>query len=236
MAVTYRSSTVATTPGAGASSAQISATVTKPAGTVSGDLMIVLVFSDTDANASFLTAPSGWSQSGTTKSVTNVGQSKVFTKVAGGAEPSTYSFGADDFSSGVFIAITVTGQDTTTPVNVAPTWNSSTTAGQSSQVAPAISPTVANCLLICGWSSANSTTASYTPASGMTEMQDSWSGWQFASADYQALTATGTTGTRTATGTAGGNGWTSVSLAIAPLVAAASTQPGTFLPFLAETR
>lgn len=223
MPVTVRASSVAT------GDVVTSVNVNKPAGTVSGDLLIAFVHSDAGDSAATYTAPAGWTQNGTTSTATP-GISKVFTKTAGGSEPSSYAFGSGVNSSIVIIIVCVTGQATSSPVNINATWATSNTAGQASQVAPSISPTVVNCLLLCSWSSNNNTTASYTPPGGMTEMQDAWSNWQFASAAYQALTATGATGTRTATGTSGGIGWTAVSMAIAP----AATSPGAFMPFLVE--
>lgn len=222
MAVTVRSSTVATTDSA------TTAVVTKPAGTIAGDLLICWVNTDPDADPANLTPPSGWTQAGSTSTVAGVGVSKVFTRTAGGAEGSTYTFGSDVNTSGVWIMAAITGQDTTTPVNVGPTFASSTTAGQSSQTAPSLTTTLPNCLLLCTWSSGSSSTASYTPPAGFVELQDAWSDYQFASTASLALTTAGASGTKTATGTAGGTGWIASSVAIAPLITA---KPSGFLPF-----
>lgn len=230
MVASYRNSTVATSPGPGGSNGPISLTVNKPSGTVDGDFMVAFMLSDPDALTANLAAPAGWSQSGSTQFVTGVSMSKVFTKPASG-EGASYSFTVDQFSSIIVILATVTGQDVTTPVNVAPTWGSSSTAGETSHVAPSISPTVPGCLQLCAFTSANSSTASYTPPAGMTEAQDAWDAYEFGEAAYQALAGSGATGTKAATATAGGTGWVAVSMAIAPLVSSFSRNSA-FLPFL----
>lgn len=208
-APTVRSSSVNTGDGVS------TVTVTKPSGTVDGDYLVAWVHCDADATAANLTAPAGWAQNGSTQTVANVGVSKVFTKAASG-EGASYVFGADINTSGVWIVAAITGHNPGSPINIAITWSSSTTAGQSSQVAPSIITTVANSLLLCTWACGASSTASYTPASGMTELKDSWSGFQFASVDSLAVASAGATGTKTATATSGGNGWISGSMAIAP--------------------
>jgi hypothetical protein len=205
--------------------------VNKPSGVVDGDYLVAFMLSDADAADANLAAPAGWSQSGSTQFVANVSRSKVFVKFAS-SEPTSYSFTVDNFSSGVVILAAASGIDTTTPVNIAPTWNSSTTAAQTNHIAPSISPTVSGCLMFCAFTSGNGTTASYTPPTGMTEMQDVWSGsFEFGEAAYQALAGSGATGTKTATATAGGNGWVSVSMALTPLVSS-SSRNSAFFPFL----
>lgn len=222
---------MATTPGSGGSNSPISLTVNKPSGTVDGDYLVAIMLSDPDAADANLAAPSGWSQSGSSEFVSGVSRSKVFVRPASG-EPTSYSFTVDNFSSAVVIMTSVTGQDVTTPVNVAPTWNSSTTASQTSHIAPSISPSVAGCFMLCAFTSANGSTASYTPPTGMTELQDSWSGFEFGEAAYVLLAGSGATGTKTATATAGGNGWVAVSMAIAPLASSSSVRNSSFFPFL----
>jgi len=230
MVAAYRASTIATTPGAGSSNAAISLTVNKPSGTVDGDFMVAFMLSDPDAADANLHAPTGWAQSGSTQFTTNVSRSKVYVKSASG-EPTSYTFTVDDFSSGIVILASASGIDTTTPVNITPTWNSSTTASQTSHIAPSISPTVSGCLMLCAFTSGAASTASYTPPTGMTEMQDAWSGFEFGEAAYQSLAGSGATGTKTATATAGGNGWVAVSMALAPL-ASSSSRNSAFFPFL----
>lgn len=90
-------------------------TASKPAGTASGDLLIAFVEAN-GASASVTASPSGWTRIGAQTGNSNV-LSEVWTKTAGGSEPSTYSW---TLSAGLRGRVTIhayTGQDTTNPID-----------------------------------------------------------------------------------------------------------------------
>lgn len=206
-------------------SASGAVSVAVPTGAQSGDLLVALHFTDIFGNTTGMTAPAGWVQSGTTYTGTTGSLlGKVWTKAYAG-EAGPYSFGNPDTS--VVIIACVTGHDTSTPVNITPVWGDGGTS-QTAHVAPSVTPTVANALLICGYgSTVASGSPAYTPPSGMTEIGDSGStGFAFAGAAAQVLSsgASVATGTKSATcSISNANAYTSVSLAIAPAVATTVT-------------
>lgn len=92
-------------------------TVTKPAGTVSGDLLLAAV-TNRGGNVAPSTVPSGWVLLDSAGSSTgDVMWAGVYYLIAGGSEPADYTWaGMTDSCSGGMIA--VSGADTTTPINV----------------------------------------------------------------------------------------------------------------------
>lgn len=93
--------------------------VTKPSGTVSGDVLLVVISADADApevSPPNITAPGGWvnAQSGGNSNM----RVHAFSLVAGGSEPSTYSFTASVASTWVSSNSRFSGVDNTTPTRV----------------------------------------------------------------------------------------------------------------------
>ena len=80
----------------------------KPTGTANEDTMIAIVSSEWNT-AGNITAPGGWSVLDTEDRGTDELHTKIFTKVAGGSEPSNYSFGSGSGSDVVVSMITVRG-------------------------------------------------------------------------------------------------------------------------------
>lgn len=198
-------------------------TVTKPAGTASGDHLVAFQFQGPFWAASGMSAPAGWVQTGSTGGDGTSVFCKIWALPAGASEPTDYTFPATYAS--VVIIVCVIGQDATTPLNIAPVF----TVGPAglAEVAPSVTPTVANALLLCAWAQyASSGAASYTPDPAMIEQGD-FQALTVASVDSQALTtgAGVATGTRTATCTAIDNAYVSVSLAIAPVAGTAPAAP-----------
>jgi len=64
--------------------------VTKPTGTASGDRLVAIVWHDEGLQS--VTTPSGFTLVGSSGFVSNRGQGDVYEKIAGGSEPSSYSF------------------------------------------------------------------------------------------------------------------------------------------------
>lgn len=201
MAVAVRSTSTAQI-GSGASLA-----VTKPAGTTSGDLLVAVVFQDSDGYASngSLTAPSGWGQAGST--ITESGTSpwgKVFTKAAGTSEPTSYSFNLAPSSSCAITMFALTGANTTTPIRIAPVANASGSGLVAPQIA-AGSGQQAGDLLICAFAVQGGTNT-FTNGSGMGSFIQASSNWVSDAAGVHPLTDTTTTPSESVTASVAVNG------------------------------
>jgi hypothetical protein len=206
-----------------AGSAGGSIVVNKPPATVDGDLLIALHFADPDGSTASMTAPGGWTQSGSTQSTAN-GDIKIWTKTAA-SEGASYTFGGDAASSNEVVILDVANVNATTPVDVAATFGAGGTSA--SHVAPTISPTVADDLLISGFYGLTLGTArTYTPPPPMSEEVDAQpsSSWIVVEVCSERLTVSGATGTRTATCSAS-VGWEALSLAVKAPAAGGTTFP-----------
>lgn len=224
MAVAVRSASIANANGTS------TLAVTKPSGTASGDLLVAIVWADSDAVQTAITAPTGspvWTQAGSTipaTSPTSPG-GKVFWKAAGGSEGSSYTFGISSAASTVIHMFALTGADTTTPIRVVPTVASGTTAAV---VAPTItsgSGQTSGDLLVCSFGVQGGTNSFSTP-SGMTDTfgavtTDNTTTWVSGESAVLALSGTGATGTKTSTSTiTPTNSWRALSMVVAGLVVA----------------
>ena len=199
--------------------------VTKPAGTVSGDLLVAAHFTDVFGNTAGMTGASGFTQAGITYSGSGSCFGKVWQRAADGSEGSSFSFGNPDTT--VVVMLAIGGHDTSTPFNVLPTWSQGG-PNQTAHIAPSVTPSVADGLLVCGFAATGSGTPSYTPPGGMTEQGDAFAGFAFASVAAELLVggAGVATGTRTATcSISGANDYTTLSLVISPAAATAASLP-----------
>lgn len=100
-------------------------TVTKPTGTVSGDLLVAVQILDIDGGSfANMTAPSGWTELSNSASVgsTTGGYGKVWTKAAGGSEASSYAFTGATNSANYVTILRINGHNATTPISGAPVW------------------------------------------------------------------------------------------------------------------
>lgn len=198
--------------------------VSKPAGTTTGDLLVGVHFTDVFGNTAGMTA-ADFTQAGTTYSGTGSCFGKVWQRQADGSEGSSFSFGNPDTS--VVILLAINGHDAATPFNVLPVWSQGG-ANQTAHIAPTVTPSVADALLVCGFAATGSGSPSYTPPAGMTEQGDGNAGFAFASVATELLVggAGVATGTRTATcSISGANAYTTLTLVIAPAAAAPSASP-----------
>lgn len=179
-----------------------SLTITKPTGTVSGDVLVAAIAIRPETLT--ITPPSGWSlvlsQANTNTQANAVA---VYTKVAGASEPTSYtwSFSAGSTGSSGGIAA-FTGVDSVTPVNV----SGGATTGVSASVsvnAPSVTTTVANTMLVTVHADSNANT--WAPPSGMTEAFDTSSVTpindvgESVELNYLAQSSIGSTGVKTAT-------------------------------------
>jgi hypothetical protein len=186
-------------------------TISKPSGTVSGDLLIAAI-----ANQDTLTPatpPAGWTTISTQAINVNAGgtgdpfASTLCYKIAGGSEPSTYTFVNATSAFGQILMVRYSGFHAADPINTfGATINKYVGAPYN---VDSITPTYAECALLLfsmGWSQAVSSVASMT----IRATNDT-----FAFAE-QSLTASGATGTRavTRTTTDGSINWL---VAVAPL-------------------
>lgn len=199
----------------GGNSTGSTATVTKPAGTVAGDLLIAICTCDVDGTAAALTAPvgGGWTPAGGNGSSTGSPPMRVFYKVAGGSEPSSYAFGTPNTSTSDAVVVVSAWQnvDTTGPIQVVPSFAYSTTG--TIATAPAVTAT-GDGALITAYASSN--TGSFSQPTDMHEIADTApNGWTILAVDYQVISAAGTTGTKASTHTVAGGAsaeWTAVAL------------------------
>ena len=177
-------------------------TVAKPAGTVSGDVMLASVTVVT--NVSTVATPTGWTLLlDTNQTVTNTNTSRLYTyyKVAGAAEPTSYAWTVSGTNIGAVAAIaSFSGVD----ISVSPIDASAgqATASSVDHTAPSVTTTVAGGMLVTVHEFASART--WLPPSGMTEIVDRASRTKNGNGvslemNIESRAVTGATGTRTAT-------------------------------------
>ncbi|HTL31570.1 MAG TPA: hypothetical protein VL326_00520, partial [Kofleriaceae bacterium] len=178
-------------------------TVAMPTGTVQGDVMIASISSTGTGTPTAV--PSGWTL---VRSISGSGVGLfIYRKVAGAAEagPYTWTLGATAQSNAGGIE-SFYNVDNANPVDV----DASATASPSSTItAPSVTPTVSPSMLLTYHSYASSN--NWTPPGGMTEAIDVFSDAAAGSTgvaiegNYQALSSTAATGTRSATAAGNNN-------------------------------
>lgn len=178
-----------------------SLTVSKPSGTVSGDVLITAIA--VRPSTATITAPAGWTLIRTVTQTSESGSTNrlsTYYKAAGGSEPASYAWGFSSSVGGVVAGVlSFSGVSNTSPIDVS---SSSTTTTLTSS-ASSVTTTVANSMII----SVHETPSSlqYSPPAGMTEVVDRSS---LTPADllgimlgmnYGTKSAVGVTGSKTAT-------------------------------------
>lgn len=181
--------------------------ISKPAGTVAGDVMIATIVATGNPTISL----TGWTSivrtTGTTTAVM-----ETFRKTAGSSEPTDYTFTLSVASTAVGSITSYQGVDNTTPVNVSGgnSTTLTTTGGVTNVTANSVTTTVANTFLIANF--AVSAKTSFTPPSGMTERFDTQSSCGVLCTDVTgestdvAQAASGATGDKIATTASLGSG------------------------------
>jgi hypothetical protein len=206
-----------------------SITVNKPANVADGDLLVCLVVNS--LTSSTWTAPSGWTQAGGQNASRS---SYLYYKSIPSAAAESASSYAWSYSGGsgraAAVLARITGADASTPIDVT---GSTTTSGTGSIVAPAATAVSAQALLLGCWWTMNSTTtiADISAPGSMTDVGGTSvapSGSSDVLLTQEALSASGSTGTRTATvspsAASGVGGWL---VAIAPGSSAATASATT---------
>lgn len=178
-------------------------TVTMPGSVASGDLLIACISGGHDNP---ITAPAGWTRL-VDDYVGFVGGA-VFYRVSGGSEPGTYNWSFPNAQRGNAIVTRISGVDTSDPIDA---WTASASNGNTtSPVCPTAIAFESNDLLVCGAVGGWGMGASFTPPGSVTERADTTNA---AGGDQgscmcmgtEVLSASGATGTRTWTCSAGLN-------------------------------
>ena len=178
-----------------------SITFTKPAGAVTGDLLLAIA-ANMNGSGRSMAAPAGWTTIPNTDQFNGTAaRTHAWYKVAGATEPPDYTFALTggsgyDMSGGI---LAIVGANATIPINASGGQNSGATLS-TSVIAPSITTSVANTLLAFG--GACNVQVAFAPPPGMTEQWDRASSGSFrvvTETATQAFAGTGATGTRTAT-------------------------------------
>ncbi|WP_074322373.1 DUF7172 family protein [Mycobacteroides abscessus] len=160
--------------------------VNKPAGTAEGDFMIAVV-GNASGNASQVTIPAGWTLLDQYDGGFGVLHVKVVTKIAGPAEPSTYTFGHTGFplSEGLAQIVTLRGVDPAVLPDVALQFTKPSLLGGKNTMLPSI---VSYNKLMLAFSFVNQLVGQIyqTPPPGMTELTDDQGDYNALSIAYQA--------------------------------------------------
>jgi hypothetical protein len=175
--------------------------VTKPSGTVDGDLLIAVGRAGSGAS---VTAPAGW-----TTHASSLGTgSPLWTKIASG-EGASYTFTQTALATSKVVIVRVNGQASSTPVDVA-----AGVSGTAALVIPTVTPTGANRLLL--QIASHHGAGTWTPPGTATERFDALDAASFAAAGGDEIVGAGATGTRTWTPSVTGSTGVAYMLAIAP--------------------
>ncbi len=188
--------------------------VTRPTGTQTGDVILAAI--TTEAGETVAT-PSGWTATANANNASTV-RTATFWHVAAGGDPSSWAFTLGTSKKAAAVAVTYSGVDTSSPIDVAAT---ATAASTTSHAAPSVTTTAAWRHLVNIYGITGLT--SLTPPNGSNELADQQSGASAVTIELADtdVAATGATGTRTAVSAAAGSGaYTSIALkaAVAPSV------------------
>ncbi|HSC95728.1 MAG TPA: DUF6701 domain-containing protein [Burkholderiales bacterium] len=136
--------------------------VATPAGTVLNDMMLAVV--TVRGAGQTINLPAGWTAvAGLSSSVGGNLNQRVFYRVATAAEPASHAFSWTVSDRGLAAVVTYRNVDFTTPIDAA---GAQTSAASTNIVAPSISTTVANTMLVGFFGDAHSG-ASFTTPAGM---------------------------------------------------------------------
>lgn len=137
----------------------------KPTGTASGDLLLAF-FTSNDQNC---TPPSGWAEISDTS--IEVFRRQVFYKVAGGSEPSTYTFSVPAAAPLVVVVSCFRGIDTSDPFDIDPVASSALASSEAHSTPNVTGGSAGRLLYMRSVRFAGTTVPTFT-ASGVTEISD----------------------------------------------------------------
>lgn len=200
-------------------------TVAVPSGTTNGDLLVAVISASAPLTAVSINTPGGWTlinHSNGSGTGSEVGLA-VFRRIAS-SEPADYLFTATPNAIGNGMTgkmLRITGHDPTTPVNIAGETDNSL-------VAPSVTTTVNDCLVLCCVAAVDDAVNTFTPPGTLTEQWDFGTvggpgtfGNSMAGAT-KTQAAAGATGTQTFTATGGPAANTVQTIAIAPAAVVAA--------------
>ncbi len=203
--------------------------VSKPTSTASGDLLIGHLGLYLNPQP-VVTVPSGFTADFTEDTYNRwVGHGSH--KVAGGSEPSTYTWSVDSDSRLVAVMGRFTGADTTNPLNAVGTPNTSGSSDSTPATCPSITTDVDGCLILYMIMKRNNSTTITTPGDvtqAWNELSSSNTYNPHIYAAYEIQSTAGVVAARNFT-LSGASPWTANTIAIAP---AGGGGGGTILPFM----
>lgn len=180
--------------------------ITKPTGVTQGDVMVAAI---TASGTGTITAPSGWTAIKNTTQGTVLRQA-VYYKVATASEASSYSWSLGTSRSAAGGIADYSGVNQTVPVDASATG----TAASGNAVAPSVTTSAANDLVIAA--AAFATTTTVTPASDTTERFDATSalGTTTAEAADFSQASAGATEAKTISPASSGSAWIATTVAL----------------------
>jgi hypothetical protein len=180
-------------------------TINKPAGTISGDVMIAAI--SIRSATSVITAPGGWTL---IRRTDNPGSAipysqATYWKAAGGSEPVNYAWTFSVSTATAGGICTFYGINTSNPINIE---NGHVTPAAFSHATQSVTTTMANTMIVTTHNAYAGST--WTPPAGMTESVDATTGsFPFGTSiemNYVIQASAGATGTKSAACNAGGSG------------------------------
>jgi len=216
--------TIAFVNTASASSSTATLSIAKPTNTASGQVMVAFV---SGAGTTAISAPAGWTliQDTTSGSMRQLS----YYKVAGSSEPTSYSFTSSASRNASGGITTYSGVNSNVPIDA----SAEGLGASGNAVAPAVTTTSANDLVVLGASTATST--SWTAGSGVTERYDkASSSTTIESGDFAQATV-GTTATKTEVPAKTTGAWSAETIALRDASAAGlSISTGSTASFSAD--
>ena len=194
------------------------AIVSLPAGTSSGDLLVVgLVYEKGTGTTVY--PPSGWTLIRTENKANQLGLATYF-KIAGGSEPTTYVFDLSNSPKWSIGISRIVGADRNNPIVAS---NSASGNKSDTADAPSVTTNICNSLVLAFYS--NKKDSDWTPASGTTEVYDAPNNQNGLTSNMMAYfiqAGKGATGTKTATASYS-EVWVAQQVAIRPALGAAGS-------------
>jgi len=176
--------------------------VSRPTSLASGDVMIALITYRGGDTISVSTVPAGWTEITSRDDGASLGM-HIYRKVAGGSEPASYTWTLSSGNRAAGAILAYRGVDTTSPIL---TFGSQINGASTSLIAPSITTTVANTMLVAFYGVPNDQNVTIAPPGAMTERFEVSTGagpnGLVAEAAEAAQAASGATGTRVATASA----------------------------------
>jgi hypothetical protein len=175
--------------------------INKPTGTTSGDILLAHLFVYYPGIEPAVTPPSGWAllpgDAGSIYVGTN-DRSVIYYKVAGGSEPTTYTWTFSELIAVIGDIAAYSGGHATYPINACA---AQATPQGTSHSTPSITTTATDTLLVTAFGGVGFGSITWTPPSGETERVDQYYGAAYISQELndESKASIGSTGAKTAT-------------------------------------